>query len=116
MPQIASAYPILPGKTEAWKQFTQEMSGPRKNEHAASRKRFGIQQETAFLQQTPMGDMAILITDADKDEGELFQALAMSNDPFDVWFREQIKELHGLDVTQPPPGPPPEMHFDYRAS
>ena len=23
----------------------------------------------------------------------------------DVWFREKIKEVHGLDVTQPPPGP-----------
>jgi hypothetical protein len=116
MPQIASVFPILPGKTEAWKQFTQEMSGPRKSEHAASRKRHGIKQETAFLQQTPMGDMAIIVTDADKDVGQLFQALAMSNEPFDVWFREQLKELHGLDVTQPPPGPPPEKHFDYRAS
>lgn len=114
MTLLASVYPILPGKTEAWKQFTQEMSGPRKNEHAASRKRHGIKQETAFLQQTPMGDMAVIVTDTDKDLGELFQALAMSNDSFDVWFREQIKELHGLDVTQPPPGPPPEKYFDYR--
>jgi hypothetical protein len=62
-----------------------------------------------------MGDMAIIITDTDKDIAQLFQDLAQSNESFDVWFREKIKELHGLDVTQPPPGPPPEMHFDYRA-
>ena len=116
MPEIAAVYPILPGKTEAWKEFTQEMSGSRKNEHAASRQRLGIRRETAFLQQTPMGDMAIIVTDTDKDVGELFQSLAMSSETFDVWFREKVKELHGLDVTQPPPGPPPEKHFDYQAS
>ena len=113
------AHPIVQDEqvnaSQAVEQFTQEMSGPRKNEHAASRKRLGIQQETAFLQQTPMGDMAVIITEADKDVGQLFQALAQSSDPFDVWFREQLKELHGLDVIQPPPGPPPEKYFDYRA-
>ena len=115
MPKLASVYPILTGKTEAWKQFTQEMSGARKNEHAASRKRLGIQLETDYLQQTPMGDTAIIVTETDKEIPQLFQALAMSSDPFDVWFREKLKELHGLDVTQPPPGPPPEKYFDYSA-
>jgi hypothetical protein len=115
MPQIAAVYPILPGKTEAWKQFTKEMSGERKNEHAASRKRLGIKQETAFLQQTPMGDLAVIIMDMDMEIPQLFQGFAQSNEPFDVWFREKVKEFHGVDVTQPPPGSPPEKYFDYRA-
>ena len=115
MPMEAFAFPILPGKTEAFKQFTRELSGPRKAEHAASRKRLGVKQETVFLQQTPMGDMAVVVSDGDKDFAQTSQAIAMSKDPFDVYFGKMVKEIHGVDVSQPPPGPPPEKVFDYRA-
>src|ERR671933_4856 len=108
MPLEAFVVPILPGKLDAFKQFVRELSGPRKAEHAASRRRLGITQETTFLQQTPMGDMAIVIGDGEGDYAQTTQAIAKSNDPFDVWFREKVKEIHGFDVTQPPPGPPPE--------
>src|SRR2546425_270662 len=100
MPLIASVLPILPGQTEAWKQFLHEMSGPRKAEHAASRRRIGTKQETAFLQHTPMGDVAVVITDGDKGPTEALQAIAKSKDPFDVWFCEKMKAIHGLDLSQ----------------
>ena len=32
-----------------------------------------------------------------------------STDAFDVWFRGKVMEIHGIDMTQPPPGPPPEL-------
>ena len=114
MPMQASVFPILPGKTEAFKQFTRELSGARKAEHAASRKRLGIRQETVFLQQSPMGDMAVVVSDGDKDFAQFAQAVAMSKDPFDVYFAKMVKEIHGFDISQPPPGPPPEKVFDYR--
>ena len=41
------------------------------------------------------------------------QAIAMSKDPFDVYFGKMVKEIHGVDISQPPPGPPPEKVFDY---
>ena len=113
MPMEAFAFPILPGKTDAFKKFTQELSGARKAEHAASRKRLGVKQETVFLQPTPMGDMAVVVTDGDKSFAQTSQAIAMSKDPFDVWFARMVKEIHGVDVTQPPPGPPPEKAFDF---
>ena len=36
--------------------------------------------------------------------------LATSDDPFDQWFRELIKEVHGIDMSES--GPPPELVLD----
>src|SRR2546428_89648 len=60
MASLAMALPLLPGKTENWKRWVQEMAGSRLSEFQASRKRLGISREASFLQQTPMGDMAVL--------------------------------------------------------
>jgi hypothetical protein len=38
--------------------------------------------------------------------------LAPSTQEFDVWFKDKLKELNGIDVTQPPPGPMPELYLD----
>src|SRR5262245_46120205 len=112
MASLASAFPIQPGKFEAWKRFAAEMAGPRRAEHEASRQRLGMTKERAYLQQTPQGDMAIVYMEAN-DVGQVFQGLATSQDPFDVWFREQVNDLHGVDLSQPPSGGLPEITFDW---
>ncbi len=38
MASLGSVFPILPGKTEQWKHFCQEMVGPRRSEYEASRR------------------------------------------------------------------------------
>ncbi|MBV9229891.1 MAG: hypothetical protein JOZ18_11300 [Chloroflexi bacterium] len=115
MASLASAFPILPGKMEQWKHFCQEMVGPRHSEYEASRKRLGVTREAAYLQQTPQGDMAIVYMEA-QDISRVFEGFGRSQVPFDVWFREQVKEIHGLDLSQPLPGPFPEAIVDWRAS
>lgn len=47
--------PIMQGKLEAWKAFDEQMKGPRKAEHDASRRRMGVTREVASLMQTPQG-------------------------------------------------------------
>jgi hypothetical protein len=42
--------------------------------------------------------------------------LAASHFPFDGWFRKQLLELHGLDVTQPNAGLANELIFTWQAS
>jgi hypothetical protein len=115
MASLASAFPILPGKTEQWKHFSQQMVGPRHSEYEASRKRLGITREAAYLQHTPQGDLAIVYVEA-HDLPRVFQGFGTSQEPFDVWFREQVKEIHGLDFTQPPAGPLPHAIVDWRAA
>ena len=114
MASLASAFPILPGKTEQWKHFSQEMAGPRRNEFEASRKRLGVSREVAYLQQTPQGDMVVVYVEA-RDISSVFEGFGRSQEPFDVWFREQVKDIHGVDFSQPLPGPLPEAIVDWRA-
>jgi hypothetical protein len=115
MASLAMTLPLLPGKTEAWQRWAQEISGARLSEYQASRKRLGIIQERSFLQHTPQGDIAILSIEA-KDIARALGGLATSQDPFDVLFRQKTEEFFGLDLTQPPSGPLPETVLDWQAS
>ena len=115
MASLGMALPLLPGKTEAWKNWVQEMGGARLSEYQASRQKLGITREASFLQQTPQGDMAVLYIEA-VDITLALQGLAISQDPFDVLFRQRTLDLFGFDLTEPAPGPPPEAVFDWRAS
>jgi hypothetical protein len=115
MASLAMTLPLLSGKTESWKHWVQEMAGTRLSAFQASRKRLGITREASFLQQTPQGDMAILYIEAE-DIAHAFQGLAISEDPFDVLFRQNTQEFFGIDLAQPPSGPLPETVFDWRAS
>ena len=56
MAQYAFTNPIKPGKADAWKRYVAEMTGPRKDELAVSRKKAGLTVEKVWLQSTPMGD------------------------------------------------------------
>ncbi len=38
---------------------------------------------------------------------------ATSEEPFDRWFRDHVREVHGVDLTAG--FPPPEQILDYRA-
>jgi len=114
MASLASVFPILPGKTEQWKHFSHEIVN-RRTQYETSRKRLGVTREVAYLQQTPQGDMAIVYMEA-QDIAAMLQGLGSSQEPFDVWFREQVKDIHGVDLAQPPAGPLPEAIVDWRAS
>jgi hypothetical protein len=115
MVSLASAFPILLGKREQWKHFSQEMAGPRHSEYTASRNRLGITREVAYWQQAPQGDLAIVYFEA-QNIARVFEGFSSSQEPFDVWFREQVKQIHGIDFSQPLPGPLPEAIVDWRAN
>jgi hypothetical protein len=103
MASYAFVNPIKPGKLEAWKGYVNEMKTTRNAELKASRKKIGLNQEKVWLQQTPMGDFAVVYFEAD-DVGRVFQAFVTSEEPFDRWFRDKVLvEVHGLDPTAPLP-------------
>jgi hypothetical protein len=87
------------------------MHGERKAAYEASRARLGIIREAVWIQQAPVGDVAVFYLEAD-DLQKAFQGLASSTDPFDRWFRELTREIHGIDLEQG--FPPPEQTIDYR--
>ncbi len=103
--------PIVEGKLDAWKQWIAELNGPRKQGLADFNRRYGLTRHAAWLAETPAGPMVVALHQGPGGD-ELMPKLGSSQIEFDVWFRDKIKEVHGLDVTQPPPDPMPELHLD----
>ena len=110
---IAFAAPLLPGKTDADREALLSCwQGDRKADHEASRKRLGITRESVWIQNTPGGDVAVVVIEA-ADIPAAMGGLATSDEPFDKWFREHIREVHGMDLAEG--FPPPEQTMDFRA-
>lgn len=113
MEQLVTAIPILPGQLEAWKELTRDASGPRRGEYDAWCRQAGVVREVIGLEQTPQGDFACIFFEAE-DIGRLFSYAADSQEPFAVWFRSRLEEIHGIDdqmLRQPWSS---NIHFEYR--
>jgi hypothetical protein len=108
------AFPVLPGKTEQARAFAKELMGTRRREFDESQARVGATRETWSLQSTPDGDFVLVWFEA-PDIEKVFATLGESTDPFDVWFRQQVKEINGVDMEAPPTDAPPEVLVDWRA-
>jgi hypothetical protein len=111
MPSIAFMVPIVPGKEDLDLSTMEEFAGSRKDEYEASRKRLGITRESVWHQETPVGKVAIVYIEAD-DVGGAMMGIATSQEEFDVWFRERMNEIHGVDLSEP--APPPQQVADLR--
>jgi hypothetical protein len=113
MAALAFIAPILPGKEQTDKEHMREAIGTRRQEYAAWRRSQGVSREAVWHQQTPQGTVAIVYIEADNPQ-QVFQSMGTSTEPIAQWFRQSILEVHGLDLTQPMPGPLPELVFDER--
>ncbi len=103
MPSTAFAAPILPGKTEAWKNAVAEINGARKDAYTQARAILGITKEVACLQQTPHGDYVVVYIEANDVTGVL-KKMVDATDQFHMWFKDAVlKECHGIDASSPVP-------------
>jgi hypothetical protein len=119
MSGIVLTFPILDGKVEAWRRFCQELCGSRCKPYEASRQRLGITHERLALVETAFGATAVTTLEAPDVAQALGQIIA-SDLPFDVWYREKLLELHGVNLSgykqfaQPTPLPPnQELLFEW---
>jgi len=97
MSGIVLTFPILSGKVEAWRRFCQELSGSRRQPYEASRQRMGITRERLALVETAFGATAVTTLEAPDVDRALGQIIA-SEIPFDVWYRERLQKLHGINL------------------
>ena len=104
---LAIAIPILPGKTEQWRKFSNDLNTRYKKEFIESRKQLGVQERT-FLQSTPQGDL-VLVTLEGKNPEKAFAEFGKGTDEFTKWFVAQAKEVHGMDLTQKSEGSLPQL-------
>jgi hypothetical protein len=112
MPTVVRAFPVLRGKEEDIRKFAAEMAGPRRQDAAEFYKSFQVVRESWHYQETPHGPMVIAVTEVDEDPSALAREYAESNRPFDRWFKDQVRNLTGVDPDTQPLGPPSEVIFD----
>ena len=98
MSGIVLTFPILAGKVEAWRRFCQELSSSRRKMYEVSRKRLGITRERLALVETAFGSTAVTTLEGPKVAQALGHIIASAL-PFDVWYRERLQELHGVNLT-----------------
>ena len=110
MYKTVGVFPVLPGKDarQVAAVLRADPSG-----YVESRRRAGVSLERAYEMATPMGTFLISYIESDVPFAESGLALAKSDLPVDRAFVAAVQEVHGIDLTQPPPGPPPEVYGDW---
>lgn len=113
MGSLAFVLPLLPGKTDADRAAMESCwKGDRKAEFEAARRRVGITREAVFIQKTPGGDLVVVYVEG-PDLDSSFKELATSQEPMDRWFREHVREVHGIALEEG--FDPPEQVLDFRS-
>ena len=114
MASLGIGFPILPGKTAETKRFIAEVTGPRRNETEESLRLLGLTKVNWYLQQTPGSDMVVSYVEGE-DPWRSYQQWTQSDRPYDLWFKQQLESIHGIDFNQLPPSPLSEQVFEWEA-
>ena len=112
MQSVAFAVPLLPGQTEAVRvALASCQTGARKEAYQDARRRAGIIREAAWIQPAPGGDVAVVYLEAD-DLATAFTILGTSAEPFDRWFRDHVRQVHGIALEEAFTAPELVLDFD----
>ena len=86
--------PLKPGKLEAYKKFSAEITGPRKADFADLLSRYGL--KTANSSYHTINDVTFIVVahTAEDDAHERLKNFGTSKHPMDQWFVEQLTDLH----------------------
>ncbi len=113
MAMIVRAFPVMAGKEGAARGFADTVGGPRKRETASFLQSFGVRRESWHLQQTPQGIQIIVVTDIEEPPHEKARAYGASQGAYERWFKDNVRELCGVNADEQPLGPPTETIFSW---
>jgi hypothetical protein len=115
MDQICLVFPILPGQIEAARHFQRELDTTRKADYDRSERRIGITKEYWFVASVPGGDQLVAYMES-ADFNRALQLFVQSRDEFDLWFKQRMADVTGVDLNNPPPDMKlPELVSRYEA-
>ena len=97
---MAFCAPLAPGETERARAFAADAY--HRDEFTASRRRLHVSDELVTLQSTPQGDIVGIYIEGD-DPVKGNAGFAASQEPFDLWFKEQLTKIFppAVDFTKP---------------
>jgi hypothetical protein len=96
---FAFSIPVVPGKEELDRRTFDEMLGARREEYEAALRQAGVTRQAIWHQETPDGTVAVVYVEGDDPQAGIAQ-FGSSDEPLNTWFREQMKEVHGVDISQ----------------
>jgi hypothetical protein len=116
--------PLLPGKEDELRAFYREVDGPRQQDYDRSEQRLGITKEIAWLAPlnggsaavNPLngGSAAVIYIESENFE-QGFSLVVQSQDEFDLWFKQRVLDLSGLDLNNPSEMERPDLQSVYQA-
>ncbi|MGN6575314.1 MAG: hypothetical protein ACTHKG_06480 [Nocardioides sp.] len=113
MQSVAFAVPVLPGQAAAnLDGLASCRSGVRKEAFEDALRRAGITRQAVWIQTTPDGELSVVYLEAD-DLGAAFVLLGTSPAPFERWYREHVRQVHGIALAD---GCAPELVLDFDIS
>jgi hypothetical protein len=102
--------PVPPGKVSALEQHIAEAR--ERDDFHSTLSGFGIEHESWHIQQTPAGDLLIMVFQCE-DPAAMLAEFSQSQKELPVWQRAFLKETLGVDLSEPPPGPPSRLIFSW---
>lgn len=94
--------PIQPGQADAARAFARECLGPRYKDFDTSERRLGIPAESWYVLHSPSGEKFAIYVEAN-DVNSSVSAFIASQEPFDLWFKQQMRAITGYGFDGPPP-------------
>lgn len=98
MATVLLSIPVKSGQTDAARAFTREFSGARLEAFDASERRIRITAESWYLQHISDADYLTVYLEG-PDLNASIAAFSASRDPFDLWFKERVLDLTGVDLS-----------------
>jgi hypothetical protein len=113
---ICLALPLVTGQTAAARTFLQQLDTTRRAEFDESERRIGITKELWYLAKLASGDHLIGYMES-RDFQHALGSFVGSREPFDVWFKERMLAVTGVDLNNPPADlAPAELLSHYEAA
>lgn len=93
MATLTYALPVLPGKAERVRRLPEEVE-PHRAAYDELNRQATVTRHEVYLQESPQGDLAITIMEAE-DPNRVLRAFV--DTPYDQWWRDWNKDVHGFD-------------------
>ena len=111
---VVVTVPLVVEKVGPWKAWIEECLGPRRREFNEFNRRMGLTAHHVWLSDGPQGPTAV-VCHSGPGAKTFLEKLAVSEHPFDAWFRDRVCGYHGVDFSHIVATKSPELIMNWQA-
>ena len=114
MAYLVRAFPLIRPVSELHT-FLAALSGARREDTDRFYRYYDVSHESAYVQETPDGNLLIVVTVV-RDHLKVAPRYKAASEDFHAWFKSQILYLTGVDPNVTPLGPPTTEVFSWESA